>query len=101
MVGDGGCQGLGLLVRVCRHDPDRGVELVGAIQRCLIWLWPCSQDAVLDPSPDVAALGLGALAPLCHADVLDFYKAWRVHPLLSSESFGPLPNLSFATDQDF
>ncbi|GFH22215.1 hypothetical protein HaLaN_19643, partial [Haematococcus lacustris] len=31
-------------------------------------------DAVLDPSPDVAALGLSALAPLCQADVLDFYK---------------------------
>ncbi|GFH22168.1 hypothetical protein HaLaN_19589, partial [Haematococcus lacustris] len=26
-------------------------------------------DAVLDPSPDVAALGLSALAPLCQADV--------------------------------
>lgn len=50
------------------------------------------QDAIRDSSPAVCALGLQSLRSLCCADVLDFYKAWKVvhkfHPSLPAH---PLP----------
>jgi len=39
------------------------------------------QDAVVDVHcPPAAAMGLSSLSILCRADVLDFYKAWKVRP---------------------
>lgn len=52
---------------VVQHDPFKGLELVCALQ-----------EAVLDPSPCVSALGLHAMTIMCETDVLDFYKAWQV-----------------------
>ncbi|KAG1676514.1 hypothetical protein FOA52_000057 [Chlamydomonas sp. UWO 241] len=64
------------LVRaVIRKDVSRGLELISAVQ-----------DACVDKSHSVAALGLQSLAAMCEQDVLDFYKAWgvvaRAHPRL-------------------
>ena len=53
--------------RVILKDPYRGLELVSAVQ-----------ESILDPSPSVSALGLRALAAMCGAQVLDFYKAFKV-----------------------
>lgn len=42
-------------------------------------IFPCTQDAATDVHcPPASALGLSSLALLCQADVLDFYKAWKV-----------------------
>eukprot|EP00854_Cymbomonas_tetramitiformis_P002639 gene2639-3405_t len=52
---------------VCRHHPERALELVLLIQACL-------GDALAG----VVALGLECLTLLCAADFIDFYTAWRV-----------------------
>ena len=48
-------------------DAHRGLELISAVQ-----------EAVNDPSPGVAALGLRSLSVICEHDVLDFYLAFKV-----------------------
>ena len=48
-------------------DAHRGLELISAVQ-----------EAVNDPSPGVAALGLRSLSAMCEHDVLDFYLAFKV-----------------------
>ena len=48
-------------------DAHRGLELISAVQ-----------EAVHDPSPGVAALGLRSLSTMCEHDVLDFYLAFKV-----------------------
>ncbi|XP_010936627.1 protein RST1 isoform X1 [Elaeis guineensis] len=52
---------------VCRHNPDRGVDLILSVSSCIE-----SRD------PIVQAFGLESLAHLCEADVVDFYTAWNV-----------------------
>ncbi|XP_038982948.1 protein RST1 isoform X2 [Phoenix dactylifera] len=52
---------------VCRHNPDRGVDLILSVSSCIE-----SRD------PIVQALGLESLAHLCKEDVVDFYTAWNV-----------------------
>ncbi|GBG74933.1 hypothetical protein CBR_g19447 [Chara braunii] len=53
---------------VCKKSSHRGIELVLAIQGCI-------EDR---SCPSIVALGLDALAHLCHDDAIDFYTAWRV-----------------------
>ena len=53
--------------RVILKDPYRGLELVSAVQ-----------ESILDPSPSISALGLRVLTAMCEAQVLDFYKAFKV-----------------------
>lgn len=60
---------------VVQHEPFKGLELVCALQ-----------EAVLDPSPCVSALGLHAMTVMCETDVLDFYKAWQVRQTHKCES---------------
>ncbi|RCV24849.1 hypothetical protein SETIT_5G119500v2 [Setaria italica] len=52
---------------VCKHNPDRGVDLILSVSFCIE-----SHDSV------VQALGLESLSYLCEADVVDFYTAWKV-----------------------
>ncbi|XP_020268990.1 protein RST1 isoform X2 [Asparagus officinalis] len=52
---------------VCRHNPDRGVDLILSVSSCIE-----SRDST------VRALGFESLAHLCEADVVDFYTAWDV-----------------------
>ncbi|RLM92306.1 protein RST1 [Panicum miliaceum] len=52
---------------VCKHNPDRGVDLILSNSFCIE-----SRDSV------VQALGLEGLSYLCEADVVDFYTAWKV-----------------------
>ncbi|KAF8704854.1 hypothetical protein HU200_031092 [Digitaria exilis] len=52
---------------VCKHNPDRGVDLILSVSFCIE-----SRDSV------VHALGLESLSYLCEADVVDFYTAWKV-----------------------
>ncbi|CAO2193844.1 unnamed protein product [Urochloa humidicola] len=52
---------------VCKHNPDRGVDLILSVSFCIE-----SRDSV------VQALGLESLSYLCEADVVDFYTAWKV-----------------------
>ncbi|KAJ0962529.1 hypothetical protein J5N97_027651 [Dioscorea zingiberensis] len=52
---------------VCRHHPDRGVDLILSVSSSIE-----SHDSVLQ------ALGFESLAYLCEADVVDFYTAWSV-----------------------
>ncbi|KAG2586760.1 hypothetical protein PVAP13_5NG075481 [Panicum virgatum] len=52
---------------VCKHNPDRGVDLILSVSLCIE-----SHDSV------VQALGLEGLSYLCEADVVDFYTAWKV-----------------------
>ncbi len=37
------------------------------------------QECIQDTEPAVVALGLASLQRLCETDLLDFYKAWKVH----------------------
>ncbi|XP_072999773.1 protein RST1 isoform X2 [Typha latifolia] len=52
---------------VCKHNPDRGVDLILSVSSCIE-----SRDSV------VQALGLESLAHLCEEDVVDFYTAWNI-----------------------
>uniref|UniRef100_A0A1D1Z387 Uncharacterized protein KIAA1797 n=1 Tax=Anthurium amnicola TaxID=1678845 RepID=A0A1D1Z387_9ARAE len=52
---------------VCRHNPDRGVDLILSVSSCIE-----SNDS------SVQTLGFEAIAYLCEADVVDFYTAWNV-----------------------
>ena len=64
---------------VCLHDPSCGLDLIPAIEECST-----------DPSGIVASFGLEAIGLLCHNDVLDFFKAWKVvqrwYPRLPDEA---------------
>ncbi|XP_039143794.1 protein RST1 isoform X3 [Dioscorea cayenensis subsp. rotundata] len=62
------CTSIAASVRdVCKHHPDRGVDLILSVSSSIE-----SQDFVLQ------ALGFESLAYLCEADVVDFYTAWKV-----------------------
>ncbi|CAA6661192.1 unnamed protein product [Spirodela intermedia] len=52
---------------VCRHNPDRGVDLILSVSSCIE-----SRDS------SVQALGFEAIAYLSEADVIDFYTAWSI-----------------------
>ncbi|KAJ3694479.1 hypothetical protein LUZ60_009959 [Juncus effusus] len=52
---------------VCKHNPDRGVDIILSVSSCIE-----SRDKI------VQALGLEGLTFLCEADVVDFYTAWIV-----------------------
>ncbi|PKA49872.1 hypothetical protein AXF42_Ash004414 [Apostasia shenzhenica] len=62
------CLSIAASVRdVCKHNPDRGVDLILSVSSC-----------IESPENTVKALGLESLAYLCEADVVDFYTAWEV-----------------------
>nr|CAD1842905.1 unnamed protein product [Ananas comosus var. bracteatus] len=52
---------------VCKHNPDRGVDLILSVSSCIE-----SRDSV------VQALGLDSLSHLCEADVVDFYTSLNI-----------------------
>lgn len=70
------------LADVCAQDGTRATDFIHSITECLET--SAQQNASrIDPDPVVQAAGLECVAELCEADILDFYKAWKiVKPLM-------------------
>ncbi|KAL4520911.1 hypothetical protein Ndes2526B_g00093 [Nannochloris sp. 'desiccata'] len=76
------------LADVCAQDGERAKDLIHAITECLE---NSAQDKGRSIDPEVQAAGLECVAELCEADILDFYKAWKiVQPLVPTLPQHPL-----------
>ncbi len=74
------------LADVCDQDGERAQDLVHSITECL-----ANQEKGAKPTAEVQAAGLECVAELCEADILDFYKAWKVvKPLVPTLPQHPL-----------
>jgi len=63
------------LADVCAQDGERSKDLIHSITECLE---TSAQENASSIDPEVQATGLECVAELCEADILDFYKAWKV-----------------------
>jgi hypothetical protein len=73
------------LADVCAQDGERAKDLIHSITECLenSSLQKSTAAKTAYYSPEVQAAGLECVAELCEADILDFYKAWKiVQPLV-------------------